>query len=149
MTKGEKIAHAIKKECQRYSLIQWCDSWDIEDFERFIELGKNAFDSGGNDDLLVKESEGKNNMTHVIKILNSYADAIVDGRKTFEVRENDRGYNAGDKVRFKVVDSSGIQQTTHPLYDKVYNIIYVHSGLGLKDNYVVFSIEPQESEDKE
>lgn len=80
-------------------------------------------------------------MIHIIKIFESYADAIVDGRKTFEVRENDRGYNAGDKVQFKVIYSDGIQFTSHPLYDKVYRITYVHSGLGMENNYVVFGIE--------
>ena len=40
-------------------------------------------------------------MEHVIKILEPYADAIVEGRKKFEVRKNDRGYNAGDTVKEK------------------------------------------------
>lgn len=41
-------------------------------------------------------------MKHIIKIKELYADAIYDGRKNFEVRENDRGYNAGDIVKFKI-----------------------------------------------
>jgi len=47
MTKGETIEYAIAKECQKYSLVEWCDSWDItiEEFERFLKYGKNAFDS--------------------------------------------------------------------------------------------------------
>lgn len=81
-------------------------------------------------------------MTHIIKIKEPYADAVLDGRKTFEVRENDRGYNAGDRVQFKVIDSSGICMGRHPLFNSKYKILYVHSGLGLKDGYVVFGIEP-------
>jgi len=77
-------------------------------------------------------------MTHHIKILETYADAIADGRKTFEVRINDRGYNAGDKIKFKVTDKTNC---VHPLDDKTFEITYVHSGLGLKENYVVFSIK--------
>ena len=80
-------------------------------------------------------------MTHEIKIVKSYADAIVDGRKKFEVRLNDRGYNAGDKVKF-LVREDGFENYDHPLYECIYDITYVHSGLGMKENYVVFGIEP-------
>jgi hypothetical protein len=31
-------------------------------------------------------------MVHTIKIKESFADAVYEGRKNFEVRENDRGY---------------------------------------------------------
>ena len=49
MTKGEKIEYAIKKECQRFSLVEWCESWGItiEEFKRFLELGRQAFDANG------------------------------------------------------------------------------------------------------
>lgn len=33
--------------------------------------------------------------THRLKVLIKYADAIMDGTKTFEVRKNDRGYEVG------------------------------------------------------
>lgn len=79
-------------------------------------------------------------MTHEIKILESYADAIVEGRKTFEVRLNDRGYNCGDYVHFVEVLYNGIP-IPHPLKDMKFRITYVHSGLGLEKDYVVFGIE--------
>ena len=84
-------------------------------------------------------------MTHEIKIDKSYADAIVDGRKKFEVRLNDRGYNAGDKVKFIVMDDNYFENYSHPLNECIYDITYVHSGLGMKENYVVFGIK-EESE---
>lgn len=39
--KAEKIAYAIKKECQRYSLYDWCESWEItiDEFEEFLSNG--------------------------------------------------------------------------------------------------------------
>lgn len=84
-------------------------------------------------------------MTHKLKIYESYANAIVDGRKKFEVRLNDRGYNAGDMVKFKVIDEnykgSCLEAISHPLHHMLFRITYVHSGLGLKENYVVFGIE--------
>lgn len=36
--------------------------------------------------------------THRLKVFVKYADAIMDGTKTFEVRKNDRGYEVGDKI---------------------------------------------------
>jgi hypothetical protein len=80
-------------------------------------------------------------MLHIIKIKEPYADAIIDGRKAFEVRLNDRGYNTGDKVKFKVLYSDGLLFSSHPLNDRLYTITYVHSGYGLDPNYVVFGIK--------
>ena len=79
-------------------------------------------------------------MTHYIKIKESYANAIDEGRKNFEVRLNDRGYNAGDRVKFSVIADCGVPMP-HALDKKAYKITYVHSGLGLKEEYVVFGIE--------
>jgi hypothetical protein len=36
--------------------------------------------------------ERRKSMVHTIKIKESFADAVYEGRKNFEVRENDRGY---------------------------------------------------------
>ena len=79
-------------------------------------------------------------MIHNIKILEPYADAIVEGRKNFEVRYNDRGYNAGDLVRFTVIDKHDIQLVFHPLNNKTYRITYVFGGMGIKDEWVVFGL---------
>ena len=85
-------------------------------------------------------------MLHDLKIEKQFADAVLDGRKTFEVRRNDRGFNAGDRVRFTVVDNGGSFQFTHhdhPLDGAVYNITYVLSGWGIEEGYVAFSIAPE------
>ena len=39
---------------------------------------------------------------HELKILNDFADSVVAGDKTFEIRENDRGFQKGDfdKITF-------------------------------------------------
>lgn len=83
-------------------------------------------------------------LLHKIKIQESYADAIVEGRKTFEVRLNDRGYNAGDFVQFQVVEQrlSVLCNTTHKLNNMQFVITYVYSGKGLDSQYVVFGIKP-------
>ena len=80
--------------------------------------------------------------THTIKILEDFADAVASGEKTFEIRENDRGYQKGDCVRFVVVDKSGVK-VKHPLSGNkyAYEITYVINGWGLKEGYVVFGIK--------
>lgn len=37
---AETISYAIKKECQRISLSDWCDSWEItvDEFYEFLTL---------------------------------------------------------------------------------------------------------------
>ena len=78
-------------------------------------------------------------MIHRIKLLETFADAVLDGRKNFEVRENDRGYQRGDLVEFLVVNKLG-NRVNHPLNSKLFEITYVLSGWGIKDGYVVFGI---------
>ena len=37
---------------------------------------------------------------HKLKLLENFADDVLMGYKTFEIRENDRGYQKGDTVKF-------------------------------------------------
>lgn len=87
-------------------------------------------------------------MIHQLKISDKFADAVLNGEKTFEVRYNDRGYNKGDKIVFTVVDDYKITVLTHPLNDKMFEITYVLSGWGIKEDYVVFSIKQVEGEEQ-
>lgn len=81
-------------------------------------------------------------MTHEIKLLLDFCDAVMEGRKTFEVRKNDRGYQTGDFVKFIPVmkDGETVKETAHPIMDRTYRITYVLNGWGLKDGYVAFAI---------
>ena len=78
--------------------------------------------------------------TIVKKILTPFADAVFAGDKTFEVRKNDEGYQKGDIIRFKVMDTEYFHNMRHPLNDKCYEITYVLSGWGVEDGYVVLGI---------
>lgn len=78
---------------------------------------------------------------HEIKLSEEFAEEVLSGQKSFEIRFNDRGYQKGDLVKFKVVDSIGIPHVFHPLNDKLFEITYVLSGCGLKESYVAFSIK--------
>lgn len=44
--------------------------------------------------------------THELKIDPQYFEAIADGRKTFEIRKNDRNYKVGDRLVLREYDSS-------------------------------------------
>jgi ParB family chromosome partitioning protein len=81
------------------------------------------------------------NQLHRIKILDSFADAVYSGDKTFEVRKNDRGYQKGDYVDFIVLYADGCEYVDHPLSKKRYEITYVLSGWGIEDGYCVFGIK--------
>ncbi|GEM_PF-823375 len=54
--------------------------------------------------------EGGPMTTHRLKVFVKYADAIMNGTKTFEIRKNDRGYEVGDKIVFDVVTNEGYDQ---------------------------------------
>jgi hypothetical protein len=59
-------------------------------------------------------------MTHDLKILPQYFCRVKDGSKTFEVRENDRGYQPGDIVKLMEWDNSIIIEV-----DRVGSIVEV------------------------
>ena len=80
--------------------------------------------------------------THYIKIHKNFADAVYHGFKTFEIRKNDRGYQAGDRVIFRVIGDNGVDAIAHPLSREAYRITYLLHGYGLQDGYCVFGIAP-------
>ena len=85
---------------------------------------------------------------HNIKLSDEFADAVLYGDKTFEVRENDRGYQKGDLVQFEVIDKYKIP-TGHPLTEETYCITYVLNGWGIDPKFVVFSIRNMKGEANE
>ena len=82
---------------------------------------------------------------HKIKLREEFADAVLCGDKTFEVRENDRGYQKGDLVQFIVIDECQLT-ISHPLTKETYRITYVLGGWGIKEGYVVFGIKNMRDE---
>ena len=80
---------------------------------------------------------------HQLKLNVEFADAVLSGEKSFEIRENDRGFQKGDRVQFTVVNPKAVFSSCHvdhPLNNKEYEIAYVINGWGLKNGYVAFSI---------
>ena len=79
------------------------------------------------------------NRIHELKILESFATDIVMGRKTFEVRKNDRGFQKGDYVEFTCIENEN-----HSINHMTYEITYVLYGWGIEQGYVVFGIKEKE-----
>lgn len=81
---------------------------------------------------------------HVLKVDFKYANAILNGKKSFEVRKNDRNFMVGDEIVFKVLIDKGSYagaEVAHPLNRIVYRIDYVLNNFeGLAQKYVAFSI---------
>ena len=82
--------------------------------------------------------------THRLKIFVKYADAIMSGAKTFEIRKNDRDYEVGDKIVFNVVadDCHSVEEAArHPLNGVTCRIDYILDDFeGLAQKYVALAI---------
>lgn len=86
--------------------------------------------------------------THRLKVFIKYADAIMSGAKTFEIRKNDRGYEVGDKIVFNVVadDCHSFREAArHPLNGEAYRIDYILDDFeGLAQKYVALAISKED-----
>jgi len=85
-------------------------------------------------------------MTHTLKTLPQYWDAVARGDKTFDVRRDDRGFQKGDTVELVKIHAG----TRHPEtnYDGSRKVItrrirYILTGgqFGIEPGYVVLQLE--------
>lgn len=79
---------------------------------------------------------------HVLKIKNEYLVEIFCGRKTFELRRDDRDYKVGDLIHF--VDINGDEVDTKEFNKgNLYEITYILRNVpeyGLQDGFAILSI---------
>ena len=88
--------------------------------------------------------KGKNKMKlHELKILPEYYIEVIEGRKRFELRKDDRNFIVGDLIRLCEFDG-----TKFTGRDTLYEIIYKLNGgqYGLEKGYCILSIKPYRSE---
>lgn len=83
---------------------------------------------------------------HELKLQQRFVDPILDKEKQFEIRNNDRCFQKGDRVQFHVVynDGSELSYRSDKIRDfefRKFEITYVISGWGLKNGYVVFGFK--------
>ena len=80
--------------------------------------------------------------THKLKVWSDYMDDLLNGKKTFELRFNDRNFQVGDilileeydKEKKEYLGKSLKVEVTYLLDNKVFDAI--------KDGFVVMSIKP-------
>jgi hypothetical protein len=77
------------------------------------------------------------NQMHELKIQEVFYDAVLSGKKTFEIRINDRSYQAGDEVILRCVNDIGMDKIG---MDKIYAEIGYVSHYQQKENWCVFSL---------
>lgn len=75
-------------------------------------------------------------MIHDLKIDPVYLENLKSGIKKSEIRYNDRDYQLGDILEFWDNEENK---------DIFFEITHIHSGLGMKDGYVVLSISIKEN----
>lgn len=86
-------------------------------------------------------------MLHELKCHPQYFERLVDGSKTFEVRRDDRGYQAGDVLRIREwVPPSARATATYTAREREFQVGYVLRtdpalGLDLRE-FVVMSLLP-------
>ncbi len=93
-------------------------------------------------------------MTHTLKTLPVYWDAVERGDKTFEVRRDDRGFQKGDHVALVRHDGVGlappggfrhnefsVDALTRSTLDRRIRYILTGGQLGIEPGYVVLQLE--------
>ena len=85
-------------------------------------------------------------MTHELKCWTEYYAEIVSGRKTFEVRKNDRNFRIRDILVLKEYDHTLKEYTGQELYCSVTYILY-GGEFGINEGWVVMSIRKLDTSD--
>lgn len=76
-------------------------------------------------------------MLHILKIWPQYYTRVISGEKTFEVRKNDRGFQAGDTVLLQEYDPEKADAFHYTGNEQEFTIGYV---LPIDAERVVFSL---------
>lgn len=76
-------------------------------------------------------------MKHELKLQPRFAEDIREGRKTFEIRRDDRGYKLGDVLTFTDL---GKEPYGMPSYEVVYKLTHEDFPDGIPAGYCVLGI---------
>lgn len=92
---------------------------------------------------------------HELKILHEYLIDVAIGKKTFELRKNDRDYQVGDLIRFIDIREDKKEHIAHlePYIDEntLYRITYVLKDVekyGLDKDYCILAIKKLDIKEK-
>ena len=82
---------------------------------------------------------------HKVEIDYKYASAIANGRKTFEIRKNDKDYKVGDCLIFRVKNIPPHRwciEIVEKLEDNLYKITNVlNQSEGLEEGYIILAFK--------
>lgn len=81
-------------------------------------------------------------MEHRIKIQQCYLIHILEGKKKFEIRKNDRDYQVGDEIVFLPLEDENYDAYQIQPEIPSFKIIYILSCNGLQQGHVGIGIEP-------
>lgn len=73
-------------------------------------------------------------MTHHLKIKYEFAQLHFQGKKDWEIRENDRNYKVGDTLIFSVIEFGF-------MYSCTITNVFSDTRYGLKEGFVILSIK--------
>lgn len=82
-------------------------------------------------------------MNHVLKLQPRFAEDIKSGRKTFEVRRDDRGYKVGDVLAFTDLGGGPCGMAS---YEVVYKLAHEDFPDGIPQGYCILGIKKHEEE---
>ncbi len=77
---------------------------------------------------------------HELKIWPEFFNQVFLGNKTFEVRENDRDFKAGDRVVLREYDMSEGRYTGRQIRKEISYVLRGVQGSVIPEGYCVFSI---------
>jgi ASC-1-like (ASCH) protein len=83
-------------------------------------------------------------MIHELKCWNEFFEPLSDGRKTFEIRKNDRGFHTGDILVLKEWNPFTEEYSGRVMQVKVVWMIFAEEATvsGLLPNHVAMSVRP-------
>lgn len=82
-------------------------------------------------------------IVHDLKTWPLYFQAVVDGRKTFELRINDRDFQVGDFLRLQEWSQPANEKVHYTGREIIVRVSYLLEGgkFGLEDGYVVMGLK--------
>ncbi len=82
----------------------------------------------------------RDSVTHHLNVAPEYFDALIEGRKTFEIRLNDRDFQVGDVLVLKKHSESGV--FSPPFFRRTVSYVLTDEFAGLTMGYVCMGLTP-------
>jgi hypothetical protein len=80
---------------------------------------------------------------HELKTWPAYFADLRSGKKTFELRKNDRDYQVGDRLILREYDPHKDRYTGKKLVRRVTHVLRYAPAFGLEVGYAILSIKPR------